>query len=45
MAIFRGTGGSGNSTDDSIVSAVTTQAGIATTKADEAECLSYHSNY
>ena len=36
MAIFRGTGGSGNSTDDSIVSAVTTQAGIATTKADEA---------
>jgi hypothetical protein len=36
MAIFRGTGGSGNSTDDSIVSAVTEQAGIATTKADEA---------
>lgn len=36
MAIFRGTGGSGNSTDDSIVSAVTTQAGIATTKASEA---------
>ena len=37
MAIFRGTGGSGNSTDDSIVSAVTEQAGIATTKASEAE--------
>ena len=36
MAIFRGTGGSGNSTDDSIVSAVTEQAGIATTKASEA---------
>ena len=36
MAIFRGTGGSGNSTDDSIVSAVTEQAGIATTKAGEA---------
>ena len=36
MAIFRGTGGSGNSTDDSIVDAVTEQAGIATTKASEA---------
>ena len=36
MAIFRGTGGSVNSTDASIVSAVTTQAGIATTKAGEA---------
>ena len=36
MAIFRGTGGAGDSTDDSIVSEVTEQAGIATTKAQEA---------
>jgi hypothetical protein len=36
MAIFRGTGGSVGSTNNSIVSAVTTQAGIATTKAGEA---------
>ena len=37
MAIFRGTGGSGSSSDSTIVDAVTAQAGIATTKADEAE--------
>ena len=36
MSIFRGTGGAGDSTDDSIVEAVTEQAGIATTKAQEA---------
>jgi hypothetical protein len=35
MAIFRGTTGTGSS-DNTIVSAVTEQAGIATTKADEA---------
>ncbi len=44
MAIFRGTGGSGNSTDDSIVSAVTTQAGIATTKAGEAATSASNAN-
>jgi hypothetical protein len=37
MAIFRGTGGSGSSSDSTIVDAVTEQAGIATTKRDEAE--------
>ena len=37
MAIFRGTGGSGSSSDSTIVDAVTAQATIATTKADEAE--------
>ena len=36
MAIYRGTGGASDSTDDSTISAVTTQAGIATTKASEA---------
>ena len=44
MAIFRGTGGSGNSTDDSIVSAVTEQAGIATTKAGEAATSASNAN-
>ena len=37
MAIFRGTGGSGSSSDSTIVDAVTAQAGIANTKAGEAE--------
>ena len=36
MAIFRGTGGSGSSSDSTIVDAVTAQATIATTKAGEA---------
>ena len=36
MAIYRGTGGASDSTDDSTISAVTVQAGIATTKASEA---------
>ena len=36
MAIFRGTGGAGDSTTDATVTAVTTQAVIATTKASEA---------
>ena len=36
MAIYRGTGGASDSTDDSTISAVTTQADIATTKASEA---------
>ncbi len=44
MSIFRGTGGSGNSTDDSIVSAVTEQAGIATTKAGEAATSASNAN-
>ena len=36
MGIFRGVGGTGNSTDDGIVDAVTEQAVIATNKAGEA---------
>ena len=36
MAIFRGTGGAGSSSDSTIVDAVTAQATIATTKAGEA---------